>query len=103
MSLRAMARPRPRLPPVTTTLRMMPRKLAGLGDIEGGNEADHGRHLVLGETGAAALHDLPFERSGALACGILLATQQNVGNHDFASDRVASRAHERHAHVGVAV
>ena len=42
---RTIPRPRPRLPPVTITLRMT-GQLAGGGDLERGNETDRRRNLV---------------------------------------------------------
>src|SRR6266508_3725206 len=89
--------------PVTTTLRMMPRELAGFGYVKRRDEADHGRHLVLGETGTAALHDLALERRGALAGTVLVRAQQHVGDHDLAGDRIPPRAHQRHPHVRMPV
>ena len=44
-----MARPRPRLPPVTMTLRMRARQFAGRGHVELRNEAHQDRDLVLRE------------------------------------------------------
>ena len=55
---RAMARPRPRLPPVTRTLCIGARQLSGRRDVERRDEADHGRHLVGRELRAAIVQDL---------------------------------------------
>src|SRR5207247_2706810 len=46
VSRRAMPRPRPRLPPVTRTLRMLTHHLAGPRNTQEPHEADRGRHLV---------------------------------------------------------
>src|SRR5690349_11036007 len=54
----AIARPMPRLPPVTRTLRIRARQLAGRGDVERVDEADHRRHLV-GRKLRPALRDDP--------------------------------------------
>src|ERR1043166_6766197 len=97
-SLRAMPSPRPRLPPVTTILRMVAHQLAGLGDVEGRHEADRGRHLVLGKIGAARLHDLAFELGGAVR-GCLAGrrrAQQDIRHDNLAGDRIAARTNKRH-------
>src|SRR4051812_19842518 len=60
-SRRTIARPRPRLPPVTTTLRIAPRELAALRDRQRRDEADRGRNLVPRQSFTAEMHDLALE------------------------------------------
>src|SRR5256885_16860564 len=70
-----MPRPGPRLAPVTTMLRMsllwlsgssmVAHHLSGCGDVERRDNADCGRHLVLGEAVAAGLEDLALWLGGA--------------------------------------
>src|SRR6266851_3564082 len=96
-----MARPKPRLPPVTMTLRMRTRQFASLADRQGRYEADHHRNLVLGQGGATAFEDFPPQRSdlSAGAAGLRLFLQDNLGHDDRAREGILSRAHERHPHV----
>src|ERR1700724_4072917 len=101
-----MPSPRPRLPPVTMTLRSvsgMAHELAAGADREHRHEADRGRDLVLAEIVAAEPQDLALE---CLAAGVLAGTrvaQHDVGNDQRAGDRALAPAHERHAHLRMAV
>src|SRR5260221_2375537 len=60
MSRRTMARPRPRLPPVTITLRRT-GQLARGSHLERGNETDRGRNLVGGQAVVTDLDDVALE------------------------------------------
>src|SRR5712692_10449360 len=92
-----MARPKPRLPPVTMTLRMRTRQFASLADRQGRYEADHHRNLVLGQGGATTFEDFPPQRSdlSAGAAGLRLFLQDNLGHDDRAREGILPRAHER--------
>src|SRR5580704_4892692 len=61
-SLRAMARPIPRLPPVTRTLRTGALQLAAGGHGQRRHEPDAGRRLVRRKLAAAGGEDLGLER-----------------------------------------
>src|SRR5204862_7229586 len=60
-SRRTMPRPRPRLPPVTMTLRSMARDLARRRDGERRDEGDRRGHLVAGKRPEPELQPLPGE------------------------------------------
>src|SRR5258708_14772851 len=57
-SRRTMPSPKPRLPPVTMTLRRMPGHLACRGDLERRDDADSRRNLVRRQRVATGLEDL---------------------------------------------
>src|SRR6266567_8834859 len=110
-----MPRPRPRLPPVTTmlrmtilritTLRIMTRQFSGRADVQRRDEADRGGHLVLGQAVATDLQDFALESHGAIdrAAMIELHSENHVGDHDRAGDRVLSRSDKRHPNLWMAV
>src|ERR1700712_1491441 len=89
-SASAMPRPRPRVPPVTRTLRTA--EFSGGGDGEVGDGADHGGHLVRREGGAAGGQPLVadlVERE--------ITLQYDVGDDDPAGDRALAAANLGHA------
>src|SRR5438093_3071273 len=98
MSRRTIPRPRPRLPPVTITLRMT-GQLAGGGDLERRNETDRRRNLVGGQAGVTDLKDLALEvhhlATGAARIGLSL--QDDVGGDERTGDWTSPRPHHRHA------
>src|SRR5271166_677397 len=102
-----MPSPIPRLPPVTTMLRMlarmMPRRFSGGREIERRNEAYRRRHLVLRKAVATDLEDFVLELAGSIAELIGLPSEDHVGDDDGAGDGIFSSAHERHADIGMAV
>src|SRR5215471_16071909 len=96
-----MPSPSPRLPPVTTTLRIVPDQLAGLGDVEMGYEADHGWDLMLGERLTANLEDLALQLLARPRPFRLV--EKHVGNDDGAGKRIFARAHKRHPDVRMSI
>src|SRR4051812_29854893 len=91
-----MARPSPRLPPVTMTLRMT-GQLAGGGELQGRNETDRGGNLVRSEMIAAESEDL----AGTPRLG--RAAQHHRGGDPRTRERTPSRPHHRHADRRMAV
>src|SRR5664279_3390110 len=91
----------PRLPPVTRTLRIVPRQLSGRRDVELIDEAEHRRHLVRGERGAAIGED--FTANGIAADSVAASGENDLGHHDAAGDRAFARSGPRHPHLGMAV
>src|SRR5271170_25318 len=72
-SLRAIPRPKPRLPPVTITLRMATDQLSGFGHSQVSHDIDHRWNFVRRERLAAKQQDLVLESrngvsGGAKAC-----------------------------------
>src|SRR5271166_4450435 len=102
-----MPSPIPRLPPVTTMLRMlarmMPRRFSGGREIERSNEAYGRRHLVLRKAVTADLQDFVLELEGSLIGLIAPPSEDHVGDDDGTGDGILSSAHERHADIGMAV
>src|SRR2546426_1840525 len=97
ISRRTIPRPRPRLPPVTMTLRMA-GQLAGGGDLEGTNKTDRRRNLVGGQRVVADLKDLALDVRAAGLC-----VQDDVGGDERTGDRTFSRLHPRHSYRRVSV
>src|SRR6266850_6753529 len=93
-----MARPRPRLPPVTITLRMT-GQLAGGGNLERGNETDRRRNLVGGQAVVTDLKDLaPYVHPLATgAARIGLSLQDDVGGDERTGNGTSPGPHHRHA------
>src|SRR5437588_13025870 len=95
----------PRLPPVTTTLRILSHQFAGCADLQGCDEAYRRRHFVLGQCVATGLHDRALELRRAVGCtsvtGLLL--QHDVGDHNRPGDRIFPRPDERHADLRVTI
>src|ERR1700678_3705602 len=100
-----MARPRPRLPPVTMTLRTGTHQLPGGGELQLPNEAQAGRDLVGGQDAPArfqkiVLDVLGLRRVERRAHRVL---ENHFGDHDGAGDRTALRADQRHAYPWIGV
>src|SRR6266852_3352981 len=91
-----MARPIPRLPPVTTTLCILAGQLAGWRHVERRNEAYHRRHLVIRKRPATIRHDLVPNR-GLQA--IRRRRENDVGDHDGTGDWAAARSDPRHTNL----
>src|SRR5580704_16226544 len=103
MRRRTIPRPRPRLPPVTITLRMASH-LAGGGNLERGNEPDRRRDLVRGQGVVTELKDLALEVDNLAASGgIGLAFQDDVGGDQRSDDGTPGGPHHRHSYRRVAV
>src|SRR5437660_3164688 len=100
---RAMARPSPRLPPVTRTLRIVPHQLAGRSDVQGRDDGDRGRNLVRRQRVATMLQDLLLEAGGSSVDGVGPRGQHHVGHDQGAQERVVSRPDPRHPHPWVAI
>src|SRR5258708_4570559 len=96
-----MARPMPRLPPVTSTLRIGARQLAGAGDVERLHESDHRRYLVWRKALPAICDDVIADRLCLRRVGTI--GKHHVSDHDGAGDRALARAHPRHPHTLMAV
>src|SRR4051812_45008916 len=99
-----MPRPSPRLPPVTTTLRMTSQLAAG-GNVEGRNETDGGRNLVSREALAAYLEDLALDVAAVPVRARLrgIDREHDVGCDERAGDRASAGSYLRHAHGRVPV
>src|SRR5262249_47431501 len=102
--LRTTHRPSPRLPPVTTTLRMTSQFASGT-DIQVINEPDCRRNLMLSQSIAADLQDLPLEFGGRdrRTAAVWLYFENHVSDDDRTSNRTPAGAEGRHADCGVAV
>src|SRR5207244_8366399 len=104
MSRRTIPRPRPRLPPVTMTLRRT-GQLAGDGNLERRNETDGRRNLVGGQVIATELEDLTLEvhhlAPGTARVGISL--QDDVGDDERTGNGHTPGLHHRHADRRVSV
>src|SRR5437763_5529917 len=92
-----MARPIPRLPPVTTTLCILAGQLAGWRHVERRDEAYHRRHLVNRKRPATIRHDLVANRIGLQP--ICRRRENDVGDHDGTCDWAAARSDPRHANL----
>src|SRR6185295_7423512 len=95
-SRRTIPRPRPRLPPVTITLRMT-GQLAGGGDLERRNESDRRGNLVGGQMAVTDLKDLAPDVHVCAARACVIA-QDDVGGDERTGDRTLRGPHPRHAH-----
>src|SRR6476660_3238513 len=101
-NLREVHRPSPRLPPVTMTLRMTARQLAGVRDMQGWHETHERGDLVAGQMLLAQLANLLFGLRGRLlACGG--SVQYHLGHDDGAGERALLCGDERHSHLGVTI
>src|SRR3989442_4888293 len=98
MSRRTIPRPRPRLPPVTITLRMT-RQLPGGGHLERGNETDRRWNLVGRQPVVADLKDLAPEvhDPAARTARIGLCLQDDVCGDERTGDGTSRGPHHRHA------
>src|ERR1700722_11691219 len=99
--LREMARPIPRLPPVTRTLCIVPGQLSGRGDIERADEPDHGGDLVRRQRRPAIGQNLFADLSAT--AGVSTFSQNDVGDHNGAGDRAAPGFGARHSDLGMPV
>src|SRR5262245_27022728 len=97
-----MPSPKPRLPPVTTTLCIVPDQLARMGDFEIGHEAYHGQYLVFRQSAPTELENLPLHIFAALA-RLRLVVQEHIGDDDRSGEWVLPRSNQRHAHFRVPI
>src|SRR2546421_3625176 len=91
MRRRTIPRPRPRLPPVTTTLRMLANQLAGRADVERRHESNRGGHLVGGQSLVAEAEDV------GLVVRRRFAVDDDVGDDQRPGDGTAPRPDTGHA------
>src|SRR5579884_1224684 len=98
-----MPRPRPRLPPVTITLRIGTHQLSGFGDGQRRNKVDRGGHFVGRQTLSAEQQDVFLKAASGMLPGLRRGVQNDIGNHEGSSYRVLPGAHERHSYVGMLV
>src|ERR1700733_6642903 len=111
-SLRAMPSPRPRLAPVTRTVRaaalamaafiMAARQFSGRSDIERWNERNSSWHFVARQGRTAVRQNVGVDlcfRAGSHA----FALQYHIGDHDRAGHGILPRAHQRHPHLRMAI
>src|SRR5204863_2475743 len=91
MRRRTMPRPRPRLPPVTMTLRMLANQLSGRADVERRHESNRRGHLVGGEPLVAEPEDV------GLVGRRRLAVDDDVGDDQRSGDGTAPRPDAGHA------
>src|SRR3984957_18755927 len=96
-----MARPMPRLPPVTTTLCIGSRQLSRRRDIERRYEFDHGGHLVRRQLRPALGQN--FFADSAATTHIAAIGENDIGDYDRAGDRALARLGTRHPHLGMPV
>src|SRR5271156_6043423 len=89
----AMARPRPRLAPVTMTLSMA-RELSRPGHRQIGDEAQPRRRHMGGQTRAAGGEDFALQTRFRR----MLVAQHDVGDHQCAGDRIRTRENATRAH-----
>src|SRR2546427_2051018 len=80
VSLRTMPKPKPRLPPVTMTLRIVTCHLTCRRDIQSRHKIQHRRHLVPRERFAANLQDLVLQFGSVEAGRIVVVLQNDIGN-----------------------
>src|SRR5258708_28199487 len=78
-----MASPRPRLPPVTMTLRTGTHQLAGAAQLQGGDETQLRRDLVCGQHAAAGAQQVTLDFIERRGIGRILTVRQ----HDFCTTR----------------
>src|SRR6185436_15053183 len=96
-----MARPSPRLAPVTRTLRIAALELAARRNRERRYEVDRRRNLVPGQARAAMLLDLVLERA-RIPCGGG-AGEHYVRDDQGAGDWALAPPHQRQAHMRVRI
>src|SRR5438477_13206956 len=87
-SLRTIPRPNPRLPPVTTTLRMMTSQFARSSNLQRRQETDRRRNLVCGEVLVTDLQDFALEVRDLTARTALagFSVQNDVGDDQRTRD-----------------
>src|SRR2546426_10808221 len=101
VSLRAMAMPSPRLPPVTITFRIATHHFACRSDGQGRNEVDRHRNLVPRKRFVAELQNLMLDFCNPSVRWVGLCFQNYVGDDERTCEWVLSGPHKRHAHVRV--
>src|SRR5271170_5065081 len=85
-SLRAIPRPKPRLPPVTITLRMATNQLSGFGHSQAGHYIDYRGNFVRRERLAAKQQDFVLEFRNGVSGGARGCVQDHVGHDKRAGD-----------------
>src|SRR3984893_10046028 len=105
-----MPSPRPRLAPVTRTVRadaagldMAARQFAGCRDVEGRHDADRRRNLVDRQRVAAELQDIALDGAELIVRALASRFQDDIGDHDRAGGRTFLWPHQRHADLRVPV
>src|ERR1700675_1660794 len=86
--LRTILRPKPRLPPVTTTLRIMASQLAGRSNLQRRDESDRRGNLVCRQALVTDLQDLALDVRGLTlwTARVGLSLQHDVGDDQRARD-----------------
>src|SRR5262245_45462498 len=108
VSLRAIPRPNPRLPPVTITLRMVTCHLTRGIDGQNGNEVERYRNLVPRQGVAAEPQDLVLQRlilafhNSPVRC-VCISMQHHIGDDKRARNGTSARPDTRHAYRRVLV
>src|SRR5271163_4687556 len=92
VSPRAIPRPIPRLPPVTTTLRMEADELPCISHRQGGNKINCSRDLVRRQGFTAKPQNID---TNIAAASFRRALQDHIGYHQRASDGILFRAYQR--------
>src|SRR5260370_14030731 len=102
-SLRLIARPSPRLPPVTSTSRMLTCQFTRGIEFQGRKDVYRRRNLMPGKHASTELQDLVLKiiRWDRRRDGFF--REHDVSNHERPSDRVLLRPYQRHPNPGVPV
>src|SRR5436305_781554 len=102
-----MPSPNPRLPPVTTTLRIVSgivaHRFARWRKIDPRNKTDGCWYFVLRQVTAAGFEDRLLELELAFSRLIDLRSENHIGDDNGAGDRVLATAHNRYADLGMTV
>src|SRR5438128_3781948 len=98
-----MPSPRPRVPPVTTTLRITTDQLAGAVHAEAGDEVDCRGNLVPRQRLATMPQQLFLDLGHAAGRALGDRLELDVRDDERAGDRTLSCAHARHPHARMAV
>src|SRR5437763_3249858 len=100
-----MPRPRPRLPPVTSTLCMTTSELPRGRQVQRGHETDRRGDLVCRESLTTHLQDFPFEVGSLPAAGgwISVVFQDYVSRDQRTGKRASAGPHDAQADGPVVV
>src|SRR2546421_2273648 len=99
-SVVAIASPIPRLPPVTTTLRIGTHQFPGRGNLQCRHDANAHRYLVRRQVTTARLQNLALHQLLGLRSGGRALDEHDLRRHDGPGDRAAASLDERSAHAG---
>src|ERR1700739_2935461 len=93
-NLRAIPSPRPRLPPVTTTLRITTYHLPRFSNRERGNKIDRSWDLIRGESFTTEQDDI-ISKFTNISLLRLRRSQNHIGNYQRACNRILLRPDKR--------